>query len=312
MLVARSLSEITYDANSVVTIGTFDGVHLGHHAIIREVVGRARQRNGRSVVITFEPHPREIVGRGPVKQLATLEERLSLIESLDIDAALVLEFTYEFSRQTSREFYERYVVKGVGVQEVVVGHDHMFGRDREAGVEALEQLGREYGFTSYTVSAVSIGGEVVSSSKIREALHRGDVTLASRYLGRYYSIEGTIVHGDGRGAQLGFPTANIQSRPAHKLVPAEGVYLVSVSYGHRQFYGMLNIGVRPTFHSELNRTIEVHIFDFNESLVGKQLTVYFINRLSQEKKFSSKEELMTQLQSDKEECIKFIEMLQPS
>src|ERR1041385_2978445 len=228
MIVARSLQEINHQANSVVTVGTFDGIHVGHRTIINELITRARKRDGRSVVVTFDPHPREVVGRGPVKLLSSLDERLDMFKQLGVDAALVLQFTYEFSRQTSFEFYERYVVNGVGVKEVIVGYDHMFGRDREAGVKELQQMGAQIGFSAIAVPPVSMNGEVISSSRIREYLMRGDVEKTEQLLSRPYSLEGTVVQGDKRGASLGFPTANIRPLFENKLVPAEGVYFVQV------------------------------------------------------------------------------------
>lgn len=306
MKVIRSTENIQYQRDSIVTVGTFDGVHRGHHAIIKEVVLRAGSSHSRSVVVTFEPHPREVVGRGPVQLLSSLDERLVLLEQSGIDTTLIVNFTYEFSRQTSREFYLHTVVNGIGVSEVIEGHDHMFGRDREADLSTLSEMGKEFGFAVTAVNPVSVDGEVVSSSKIREALMRGKVELASEFLGRPYSFGAIVVKGDGRGAGLGFPTANLQSVSEKKLIPAEGVYLVAVVCNGHHLKGMLNIGVRPTFTSELKRVIEVHLFDFNEEIYGKQLTVRFLKHLRQEKKFSSKEDLITQLHQDKEECMKYI------
>jgi riboflavin kinase / FMN adenylyltransferase len=310
MIVARSLHELKYQRNSVVTVGTFDGVHLGHRAIIQKLTTRAQARKGRSVVITFEPHPREVVGRGPVKLLSTLHERLANLEQLHVDDAIVLEFTYEFSRQTSHDFYEQYVVKGIGVEEIIVGYDHMFGRDREAGVEELRQMGKEFGFMVLTVDAVTIDGETVNSSKIREFLLRGDVEHAERFLGHSYSLEGWVVQGDRRGTQLGFPTANIQPQVQNKLVPAEGVYCVRIDLDDRKLYGMANIGVRPTFNTNHNRSIEVYIFEFNEVIYGKMLPVHFLKRLRSEKKFSSQDELTMQLHRDRNECQSIITAIQ--
>jgi riboflavin kinase/FMN adenylyltransferase len=265
------------------------------------------------VVITFEPHPREIVGRGPIQRLTTLDERLVILEGLGIDLVLVLEFTYAFSRLTPREFYERYVIRGVGVRQVVVGHDHMFGRDREAGIAELGAMGGEFGFEETTVPPVTLDGAVISSSRIREDLLRGQVERAAQMLGRPYSLGGTVVRGEGRGASLGFPTANIQPLVPAKLIPAEGVYCVGVRLeGGRRAYGMMNMGVRPTFSTTLERTIEVHILDLDESLYGRTLTVDFLKRLRPEKKFSSAADLAAQLRADREECLKYIGALQPA
>src|SRR5271169_5712769 len=184
MIVARSLNDVKYNVNSVVTVGTFDGVHRGHRSILNELTTRAEMRHGRSVLITFDPHPREVVGKGSVQWLTTLDERMTLLQPTGIDVALVLQFTYEFSRQSSREFYEKYVVRGLGVSEVIVGYDHMFGRDREAGIHELRSMGQEYGFTISVIDPVSVKGTIISSSAVRELLRKGNVEQAGKFLQR--------------------------------------------------------------------------------------------------------------------------------
>lgn len=306
MIVARSVAEIPYAPKSVVTVGTFDGVHLGHQQIVRKLREHAHARGMRSVLVTFDPHPREVVGRGPVKLLTTIDERITLLDQLGIDVILILQFTFEFSRQSSREFYENYIVHSIGVEEVIVGHDHMFGRDREAGVEELRAMGQELGFGVYQEPPFSVDGEVVSSSKIRELLFRGDVRKSGDWLGRPYSIAGCVMKGDGRGASIGFPTANIQPQDEKKLIPAEGVYFVEIDYDGKNFFGMANIGIRPTFYEDGKKTIEVHIFDFHDTLYGKTIGLRFLQRLRAEQKFASQEELIAQLRRDQEQCMKFI------
>jgi riboflavin kinase/FMN adenylyltransferase len=308
MIVARSLLELQHNPHSFVTVGTFDGLHRGHQHIITALRERADVKKARSVVVTFDPHPREVVGRGPVKLLTTVEERIDLFRQTQVDLLVILHFTFEFSRQTSREFYQRYIVDGIGAEEVVVGHDHMFGRDREAGVQELEDLGKEFVFNVHEVSPFTIDGEIVSSSKIRELLLRGDVLKAGQWLGRPYSLAGSIVRGDGRGASLGYPTANVQLFDERKLVPAEGVYFVEVEYNGRKLYGMMNIGFNPTFKKDGNRTLEVYIFDFNDAIYGKRLGISLLRRLRGEKKFSNAEQLVEQMRKDEEQCMKFIEL----
>jgi riboflavin kinase/FMN adenylyltransferase len=300
MIVVRTPADPAYAQNSVVTVGTFDGVHRGHVAIIREVVSRAAARGARSVVVTFDPHPKEVVGTGPVFLLASLEERLEKFRALGVDLAFVIGFTYEFSRQTSREFFERYIVRGLGVAEVIVGHDHMFGRDREAGFEELRGMGLEAGFTSTAVEAVTVEGKIVSSSAIRRLLGEGDVAEAAKLLGRSYAVRGPVVRGDGRGRTLGVPTANVVPEFARKLIPANGVYVVRARTPRAEKFGMLNIGVRPTFHGDQGtRTMEAHLFDFEGDLYGQVIEIEFLQRLRDERKFGSPAELLRQLQTDR-------------
>jgi riboflavin kinase/FMN adenylyltransferase len=308
MIVARSLAEAAFERNSVVTVGTFDGVHRGHVAIFRELISRAKARAARSVVVTFDPHPKEVVGTAPVFLLASLEERLTGFRALGVDVALVIRFTYEFSRQSSREFFERFIIGGVGVSEVIVGHDHMFGRDREAGFVELQSMGAEAGFTSTAVDAVTVEGKIVSSSAIRALLGDGNVAEAANLLGRNYAVRGAVVRGDGRGRELGVPTANIEPEFARKLVPANGVYVVRVVLpGGEKPFGMLNIGVRPTFEAALGRrAMEAHLFDFDGDLYGQSVEVQFLKRLRDEQKFSSAQELVSQLQKDRSESLAVI------
>ena len=310
MVIAHTLADFEHRPNSAVSVGSFDGVHVGHQAILRDVVMRAVSLKGQSVAVTFDPHPREVLGGGPVEQLTTLDERLAEFRDLGIDVTLILNFTYEFSRQTPREFYQRYIIDGIGAAEVIEGHDHMFGRDREAGVAALIALGRELGFTTTTLHPVMVDREIVSSSSIRELLLSGDVEKAARFLGRPYRLDGRVVRGAGRGRQIGFPTANIEPSSSQKLVPGGGVYFVSANVRQQHRYGMLNIGTRPTFTSNAGKTVEVHLFDFDEILYGDDVTVRFHRRLRDEKKFSSQTELSEQLQKDRTACLMLIDAVQ--
>jgi len=312
MIIARSLGEVSPNPRSFVTVGTFDGVHLGHARIIKELTTRAAARFGRSVLITFEPHPRDVVGRGKVKWLTSLDERLSVIGDLGIDFVLVIEFTYDFSRLSSREFYEKYVVRGTGVSEVILGFDHMFGRDREAGIKEVREMGQEFGFKVDVVDPVSIRGEVVSSTIIRELIHHGNIERAGEYLGRPFSIEGTVVKGDRRGRDLGFPTINVDLRFASQIIPADGVYAATVELAGKRFHGMSYIGVRPTFYTDQNRVIEVNMFDYNGDAYGSKVRVYFHKRIRHDKTFSTKDDLIAQLHIDRSECMKFIASIKQS
>ncbi len=308
MIVVRTPSATARNQNSVVTVGTFDGVHVAHREIIRDVVQRARTREGRSVVVTFDPHPKEVVAsvKGPVRLLTTLDERIAVLEALGVDLLVVIPFTKEFSRLGSREFYRTYVVEGIGVSEVVVGYDHMFGRDREAGIDELVHMGKEFDFSVFAVHQVMMDGQPVSSTRIRNALAAGDVDHAAGMLGAPYSMTGDVVTGDRRGATIGFPTANIRPLDPRKVVPGRGVYLVSVRIGSETRFGMLNIGVRPTVTDGSTETIEVHILDFSGELYGARLSVSFLRKLREERKFGSVGELKDQLQRDREASRVFV------
>lgn len=308
MKIVRSIHDIKGDVNSVVTVGTFDGVHLAHQEIAREVVNRARMKEGRSVVVTFDPHPKEVVGKKgtPVQLLSTIDERCELLSGLNIDLLYIINFTYAFSRLSSREFYEEEIVKGLGVSEVVVGYDHMFGRDREAGIEKLVKMGQEFNFSVFAVHPYKVDGETVSSTLIRNLLKAGNIESAQKYLGYPYLLTGAVVHGDGRGKTIGYPTANIEPASMKKVIPGNGVYFVGVRWSGRQYFGMMNIGTRPTITEVGERTIEVNIFDLDADLYGETLTVTFLRRLRNELKFSTIAELVEQIGRDKEDCLRYI------
>ena len=300
MRLMRSLEPGLFDRNSVVTVGTFDGVHLAHRQIIETIVSRARARSGRSVVVTFDPHPKEVVPstQGPVELLTTLDERCERLAALGVDLTVVLPFTKDFSRLTAAEFYATYLIRGVGLAEVVVGHDHMFGRDRQAGQAELQALGRENGFVVSVVPPLAVDGEIISSTRIRRMLASGAVEKANAMLGSPYRLSGMVVKGDGRGKTIGYPTANLDVRAARKVVPARGVYAVDVEAGGVRRGGMANIGVRPTVSDGTRETIEVHVFDLAADLYGTTVRMGFIGRLRDERAFGGLDELVAQLGDD--------------
>ncbi len=308
MIVARSVGEIVRDTKSVVTVGTFDGVHRAHQEIVREVVFRAKRNEGRSVVVTFDPHPKEVVAskRGPVQLLTTMDERIELLKQQHIDVLAIVPFTYEFSQQSSHEFYEGFVVGVIGVSEVVVGYDHMFGRNREGDIEELVRMGQRYNFSVFALHPFSVDGEVVSSTRVRKAIHDGDIVHASMLLGHDYAFSGIVVVGDRRGRTIGYPTANIRPESGKKLIPGKGVYLVGVEIDGKHFFGMMNIGVRPTLTSGLQETIEVHVFDFSQDIYGKRVTVSFLRKLRDEQKFASLQDLINQLGNDKAQSLRYL------
>ncbi len=308
MKVFRGIDSIGRDPNSVVTVGSFDGVHLAHREIIREVVHRARMSEGRSVVVTFDPHPSSVVrrGQGPVPLLTTIDERIDLIGSMQVDILCIIEFTAAFSRLSPQEFYRSFIVEGIGVSEVVVGYDHMFGHERGAGVHDLIMMGKEYNFSVFAAHPVKIRGVTLGSTVIRKALLDGDIEGAAELLGYHYRLRGEVTRGDGRGKSLGFPTANVTVLDPGKLIPGQGVYLVGVSRSGSDAFGMMNIGSRPTVTDGSVRTIEVHIFDLTEDIYGEELDLRVLRRLRDEQKFATKEELIAQLSRDREASIKLI------
>ncbi len=310
MRIVRSIVEAGYERNSVVTVGMFDGVHLAHAEIVREVLHRAKRREGRSMVVTFDPHPKEVTRKKDAPPLlTTLEERMEILDDLGLDVLFIVSFTFEFSRLTSRQFYRQYLIEGTGLDEVVVGYDHMFGRDREAGIEELVRMGKEFDFSVFAVHPFSVDGEEVSSTLIRDALRAGEVERARKFLGRPYRFSGRVIKGDGRGKSLGYATANLDMNAGKKLLPRSGVYLVGVARAADQHFGMMNIGTRPTIKSDARETIEVHLLDFNKDLYGELLTITLLKRLRDEQRFSSLEDLRSQLHRDREESLRMVQEL---
>ncbi|MBI5021040.1 MAG: bifunctional riboflavin kinase/FAD synthetase [Ignavibacteriales bacterium] len=302
MNVIASTNELQSGKKSVVTIGTYDGVHEGHRAILKRVLNKAKQNDGQSIVVTFDPHPKEVVGRGKVGLLTTLDERIAIMQELGVDNVLVLKFTYEFSQQTSREFYRNHILPNANVTDVIVGYDHSFGKDRNSNISDLEKLGKEYSFNVEVVSPTSIDNDIVSSTKIRNLLKEGLVDRAALYLGIPYFMKGIVISGDRRGATLGFPTANIKLSSEFKIVPRDGVYCVSAELENNKFIGMMNIGYRPTFQKADEKYLEVNLFDFKSDLYGKNIKINFLKWIREEKVFKTKENLINQLQSDRSEC----------
>lgn len=303
------LEDVERDPNSVITVGTFDGVHAGHRAIMDKLMEKADQRNARSVVVTFDPHPREIINPGDagIKLLTTLPERCEILEELGIDTMVVIPFDRDFSLLSSEEFIRDVIHEKIGVSEFVIGYDHHFGKDREGTIETIEQLGEKLSFDACVVSKKEVGEKTVSSTSIRKELsEKGGVEEAAQMLQRFYRLNGTVVHGDKRGKELGYPTANIKPEDSRKIIPQKGVYAVKVRVEGAWYGGMMNIGVRPTFDGE-EQTMEVHLFNFEEEIYGKEIQVRFIKRLRPEMKFSGKDELIKQLEKDEREAHKILD-----
>ena len=286
--------------NAVVTIGTFDGSHIGHQKIIARLKEVATQYGGETVLITLYPHPRMVLfpDDNDLQLLSTQDEKIDLLCKYGIDHLVVIPFSKEFARLTSLEFVRDILVDKIGVKSLVIGYDHHFGRNREGSIEQLRELAPQFHFEVEEIPAQDIDHVNVSSTKIREALLNGEVETAKQYLGHAYSLQGTVVEGNKLGRTIGYPTANIEIGDKHKLIPADSVYAVHVLVGNERFGGMLNIGYRPTVDGK-KRTTEVNIFDFERDLYGQQLKIEFVARLRNEQKFTGLDALKEQLAQDK-------------
>lgn len=308
------LDEVNHVQNTVLTVGTFDGVHAGHKVLVNRVLSIADRKNARSVIVTFDPHPREIINPGDsgIKLLSTLDERRELLEDIGVDEMIVVPFDRDFSLLTSEEFVHKIIWEKIGVSHFVIGYDHQFGRNREGTIENVQLLGNELGFTTEVVSKQEVGNRTVSSTAIRNAIHQnGNMIQAASFLERYYILNGTVVHGDKRGHKIGFPTANIQPDQKNKVIPKNGVYAVWVRVEGGYHGAMLNIGIRPTFKGKETR-IEAFIFDFEGDLYGKSIQVQFAERIRDEIAFSSVEQLKRQLGEDQEEAKRILRKHTPN
>jgi riboflavin kinase/FMN adenylyltransferase len=288
--------------NPVVSIGIFDGVHVGHKKIIDRLNELAVQYNGESVLVTLWPHPKEILKpeNNNSLLLTTKKEKELLLDKSGIDNLIILPFTREFSQLTFQEFTRHYLIDKIKVKHIVIGYNHYFGKDRKGNFEYLSNISKEYGFTVEQLSPVIIQKSYVSSSIIRKNLEKGNIEAANKFLGYNYFINGKIIVGEKIGRRLGFPTANIELDDSHKLLPKNGVYAVKARLDERGYKGMLYIGTSPTIKSSYyNKKIEVHLLDFKGEIYKKEICVDFIARIRAEKKFESEKELINQINSDK-------------
>lgn len=297
----RNISEVGFIENAVVTTGTFDGVHLGHQKIIHRLNKVAESISGQSVVFTFFPHPRMVLYPDDysLQLLCSLEEKIDLLEKAGVQHLIIHPFDKAFSKLSSIEFVRDILVNKLRVKKLVIGYNHQFGRNREGSYEHLKEFGPVYGFEVEEISAEDIADVKISSTKIREALNKGDVKTASAFLGRPYELSGIVVEGNKLGRTLGFPTANIFVNDKHKLIPADGVYAVRVHSENAKHKGMLNIGFSPTIQFS-GKKIEVHLFNFSGDIYNKKIKVEFREKLRDEKNFGSIEKLKEQLKKDAE------------
>jgi riboflavin kinase/FMN adenylyltransferase len=308
--IVNSIASFSASKPTIVTIGTFDGVHLGHKKILDQIIANAHALNYESLVLTFFPHPRTILQEGTeMKQLNTLDEKITLLENLGIDHLVIHPFDKEFSRLTAEEFVKDVLVDTFKLKKIIIGHDHRFGRNRTANIDDLIGFGNSYGFEVEQISVKEINEVSISSTKIRKALDDGNIELANDYLGYNYSLTGIVSKGKQLGRTIGYPTANIQIEESYKLIPSNGVYIGKSIIDGVTVFGMMNIGTRPTVDGT-TQTIEIHFFDFNKDLYNQKITVSLLKRMRSEQKFESIDILKNQLGIDKTTAQNYISQLQ--
>lgn len=306
----RNFKNLDSNISTVVTIGTFDGVHLGHQKILKRLVNTAKETHLKSVVLTFFPHPRMVLQNDAnIKLINTISERSSILEQSGVDYLCVQEFTKAFSRRSAEEFVKSLLVDQLHAKKVIIGYDHHFGRNRSANIDDLRTFGEIYGFEVEEISAQDVDEVSVSSTKIRKALNTGDIEKANTYLGYNFCLNGVVISGKKLGKQLQYPTANLKIEEHYKLIPKQGVYIVKALINNKTVYGMMNIGTNPTISEGSTQHIEIHFFEFNADLYEKQLKIEILHRLRDEKKFESVEDLKYQLQLDEKQSLNYIKHL---
>ena len=310
MAIYNSLKNLPELKNSVLTIGTFDGVHLGHQKLFEILIESAKTTNSESVVFTFEPHPQHIIGKGhnPKKLLTGINKKTNLISNFGIDHVIILPFDLEFSKSTAMSFLKNVILKHFNPNTIVVGHDHHFGYKKEGDIHFLKSHQNNYGYEVIEVKANYYNDKIISSTWIRELIESHEIELVNSLLGRNFSIMGIVAKGSGRGRLLGFPTANVEIQNPLIQTPQIGVYLVRVISNDNIYFGVCNVGFRPTFDSQKRKVIEVHLFLSKPmNLYGMELKVEFIQFIREEQKFESKEDLIDQIKIDKSVCQKILE-----
>ncbi len=310
MNIFRDINELKFEKNTVLTLGTFDGIHLGHKQIIKRVIDCSEKENLRNLVITFHPHPRKVINPElNLKLLTTRDEQIEIFEQLGVMNLLIINFTKEFSQLTPTDFIKSILIEKTGLRKIVIGYDHHFGKGRGGDVEFLKSCSEKYSFDVLQIEPFLVDNEPVSSTKIRSAIESGDLTRANKMLGRIYSFKGVVVEGDKRGRELGYPTANIKPEDEDKLLPQIGIYASTVEVNGSLYKALLSIGKRPTFYNEGSIVPEVYIYDFNDNIYGKKIKLNVIQKLRGEEKFNSAEELINQMNIDKENGLKILNQL---
>ncbi len=306
MKIYRSIEDYNEDKRSVVTIGTFDGIHLGHQKILSRLVKSSKNKDLNSVVLTFFPHPRIILNKyNDVKMIDTLDEKIIHLDEIGIDSLIIHPFDKNFSLLSANQFIKDFLVDKLKIKHIIIGYDHRFGKGREASVTDLKNYADNYDFTVEEIKAQEIEKITVSSTKIRNSINQGDIKTTEKYLGRHFNLKGKVVKGDGLGKKINYPTANIFIEESYKIIPKDGVYLVETIIKDKLFKGMMNIGHRPTIGTNV-KSIEIHLFNFNQDIYGHVISIKMISKIRDEKKFSSIQALKEQLVKDENYCLKLI------
>ena len=306
MKIIQTISNFNSTENTVVTIGTFDGIHIGHQKILSDLIETAKREKKKSVLLTFFPHPRMVLQKDvSIKLLNTINEKSVLLEKMGLDYLIIHPFSQEFSRLTALDFVRDILVNKLNTSRLIIGYDHHFGKNREGNIHQLKEYSLLYDFEVEEIPAQDIDDVSVSSTKVRKALHDGNLKTANNYLGYSYMLNGTVVNGKKLGGRIGYPTANLNIKEDYKLIPKTGVYVIKSIIDGTAFSGMMNIGFRPTVSGK-HQTIEAHFFNFDKDLYGKLITVELLYFLREEKKFDSVEELIVQLNTDKENAISYL------
>ena len=306
MRIFDNLKSYSSEKESILTIGTFDGVHIGHNKILKRLIQDSKKNNLSSLVMTFFPHPRMILNKShEIKMIDTIDEKINLLEKTGLDNLIIHPFDNNFSKIRAKEFVEEILVKKLKIKEIIIGYDHKFGKDREASVEDLKKFGQDYMFTVKEIPAQEIDSIAISSTKIRNAILNGEIEKCNKFLGRNFILTGKVVYGDGLGKKIDFPTANIEIKETYKIIPKNGVYLVKTKINSNTYFGMMNIGIRPTVGGT-NKSLEIHFFNFKDNIYGKNVSIEIIKKIRDEEKFSSIDQLKIQLKKDEQFCLKLI------
>ena len=306
MKIYKSIYEYNESKSSVVTIGTFDGIHKGHQKIFNKVINASKQSNLSSVVLTFFPHPSIILNKyNDIKMIDTLDEKIEHLEKIGIDNLIIHPFDKKFSLLSADQFIKEYLIEKLKLKHIIIGYDHRFGKGREASVSDLKEYSSEFNFIVDEIAAQEIEKIAISSTKIRNSINQGDLETTKNFLGRFFSLTGKVVKGDGLGKQIDYPTANILIEEDYKIIPKDGVYYIRTTIDNKLYNGMMNIGHRPTIGNK-EKSIEVNLFKFDRDIYYKIISIDVVVKIRDEKKFSSINALKAQLAKDEEHCLKLI------